>query len=571
MARRWSNFAAAAFGTCLIAQCVVFAIATRSFDPPPALGLDASPEQFSAARARAELAALLGDERPHPVGSAANKQVEARLVERLTALGLQPQVQATTGCSARWPACARVENVLARIDGATESSVLLMAHYDSVPTGPGAGDDGIGVATLIEVARVLRSAPQPHNSVVFVFTDGEEPGLFGAAAFFTDHPWAQDVQVVVNLEGAGSSGPALVVRGDPWSGAVIDTFRRVAPHALAFSVIAEVFKHMPNDDDFSVAVGAGKPGLDFATAGERNHYHTNRDTIANLNPASLQHHGDNVLPLVRALAEQDLSRGFATPVYSTPAQSIWLSYTRNTGVALAVGIAIAMGFATWRRWQGLGPFSAALGTVALTVALVAVLEWFMLALADLLAGTRVAWPANPWPWRLIIYATPILALAAMRRLVHRVGFWNTLLAAWWLWTVLLLLQTAWLPLSSHLLMPATFVAACIIVPLAYVPRLDRPNIRCGAAAFIALVAGYFMLPFAYFGEFTQGFELASVMYAPLVLLAVTLLPLLDRGHVLKSLWPASAAVVAGLIWLLWVPLYSEQPAAACELHLRRRR
>ena len=30
---------------------------------------------------------------PHPVGSVANKQIEARLVERLTALGLQPQIQ----------------------------------------------------------------------------------------------------------------------------------------------------------------------------------------------------------------------------------------------------------------------------------------------------------------------------------------------------------------------------------------------------------------------------------------------------------------------------------------------
>src|SRR5262245_8194539 len=115
MARRWFNFAAAAFGLCLIAQCVVFAVATLGFEPPAAKGLDAPAEQFSAARARAELTLLLGDERPHPVGSIANKAVKARLVERLTALGLQPQVQATTGCSTRWPGCARVENVLARI------------------------------------------------------------------------------------------------------------------------------------------------------------------------------------------------------------------------------------------------------------------------------------------------------------------------------------------------------------------------------------------------------------------------------------------------------------------------
>ncbi len=558
MARRWSNFPAAAFGACLIALSVVFALTTLGFHPPTPRGLDAPAEDFSAARAHAELAALIGDDTPHPVGSAANKNVEARLVERLTALGLRPQIQATIGCSTRWLACARVENVLARIDGATESSVLLMAHYDSVPTGPGAGDDGIGVATLIEIARILRSAPQLRNSVVFAFTDAEEPGLLGAEAFFAEHPWAQQVDTVINLEGAGSSGPSLLVRGEPWSGAVIDTFRRVAPHALAFSVSVEVFKRMPNDTDFSVAVGAGKPGLDFAIAGERNHHHTNRDTVANLNPASLQHHGDNVLPLVRSLADQDLSKGLPTYVYSTPAQSIWLSYSTTSGVALAIGVVIAMGFATWRRWQGLGPFGSALGTVALTLVLVVALEWFALALADLLSGTRVSWPANPWPWRMLIYATPVIGLAAMRRLVHRVGFWNTLLAAWWLWTLLALLLTAWLPLASHVLLPAALVASCVIVPLAYVPRLDRPDIRCAAATINALVAGFFVLPLVYLAEFTQGFALAPLMYLPLALLAVTLLPLLDRGHVLKSLSPALLSVVAGLVWVCWVPLYSTQ-------------
>ena len=159
-----------------------------------------------------------------------------------------------------------------------------------------------------------------------------------------------------------------------------------------------------------------------------------------------------------------------------------------------------MGFATWRRWQGLGHFTGALGIVALTLMLVVALESLALAFADLLCGTRVPWPANPWPWRMLIYATPVIGLAAMRRLVHRIGFWNTLLAAWWLWTLLALLLTAWLPLASHLLLPAAVLAVCVIVPLAYIPRLDRPDIRCAAAAINALIAGYFMLPLVYFAR-----------------------------------------------------------------------
>ena len=55
-----------------------------------------------------------------------------------------------------------------------------MAHYDSVPYGPGAGDDGAGVSTRLQVARILRKAPTSRNGIVFAFTDGEEPGLLGA-------------------------------------------------------------------------------------------------------------------------------------------------------------------------------------------------------------------------------------------------------------------------------------------------------------------------------------------------------------------------------------------------------
>ena len=558
MPRRASKFAAAGFVGCLLLLAVVFALTTLSLAPPAPLGLHAPENSFSAARARAELIRLLGDEAPHPVGSPANHLVESRLIARLNELGLTPQVQDTFVCSAQAPVCGHVQNVLARIDGQHKSAVLLMAHYDSVADAPGAGDDGAGVATLLEIARILHTAPRISNSIVFAFTDGEEPGMLGAEAFFSQHPWSKDVAVTINLEGSGSEGPVLLLRSGPRSGRVLDAFRSVARYPVASSFFEELFKHLPNNTDLSVSDRFGKPGLDFVFAGQRNHYHTPLDTIANLSAATLQHHGEDVLPLVRALARADLSKTTPSYVYTTLSQSVWLCYAPRTGLLISIFVVAGLGLATWRRWQGSGRFSAAFGIVALTFVFVLVLELALLELATLLASTRVAWPANPWPWRLIIYATPIVAVVLQRPLVRRVGFWNTLLAAWWSWSLLALALARFLPLASHLLLPAVVVATVVIIVLAFAHPLDRPAIRCSAAILNALVAGFFTLPLAYMAEVTQGLTAAAVMFVPLALLAVTLLPLIDRGRVKLARRLAVLTLAIGLIWAHWAPLYSEQ-------------
>ena len=558
MPRGTSKLAAAGFGLCLLLLAVEFLWSMWNFRSPDPVGSDAAPDVFSAARARAELVRLLGDESPHPSGSAANDLVRARLVERLTELGLAPQVQDTIACSGKWPVCGRVQNVLARIDGTRASTIALMAHYDSRAYAPGAGDDGAAVAALLEIARILHDAPQSANTILFVFTDGEEMGMLGAEGFFAGHRYSRDVAAVINVEGSGSSGPALLLRSGPRSGALVTAFRSVARYPVASSFSEELFKRMPNDTDLSVSSRFDKPGIDIAFAGQRNHYHTPRDTIANLSTATLQHHGDDVLPLVRVLANADLSKDAPKSVYMTLTQSVWLVYSPKTGLLIAILAVVALAFATWRRWQGLGHFTAALGIVALTIAMIIVLELVVLALADLLAGTRVSWPANPWPWRLIIYSMPIVALALQRPLVRKVGFWNTLLAAWWLWAVCALALAWYLPLASHLLLPAAAAATVVIVVLAFAHPLDRPAFRCSAAVFNALLAGFLMLPMAYMGEITQGFNAAPVMFVPLALLAVTLLPLLDRGRVKLARWIASAAAFVGIAWVHWAPLYSEQ-------------
>src|SRR5215204_2073352 len=117
---------------------------------------------------------LLMLERPHPVGSPANAEVRDYLVGQLEDLGLRPTVQEAT--SARTmegtASIARVHNIHTRIPGSSPTGhVVLVAHYDSVPRGPGAADDGAGVAAILEIARAITSGSPPRNDIDIVFTD----------------------------------------------------------------------------------------------------------------------------------------------------------------------------------------------------------------------------------------------------------------------------------------------------------------------------------------------------------------------------------------------------------------
>ena len=516
---------------------ILFAVQVLQTAPPAPLGVDADRGAFSAGRARDELTKLLGDETPHPVGSAANRAVKERLMARLTELGLKPEEQRTIGCAAESATCAQVENVLAAMPGKTADTIVLMAHYDSVPNAPGAGDDGAAVAALLEMTRIVKAGAPYRNTILLVFTDAEETGLLGAEAFFAESPAAKRVKTVINLEGSGSTGPVYLLRTGPASGELMAAFRDVAPHPVAQSFTEEIFKRMPNDTDFSVSLRAGLPGIDFAFAGERNHYHTPLDTIANLDLGTLQHHGENTLPLLRTLVDSDLAAAAPNGVYANLGKRHWLHWSPVTGIVLA---AIAVALLLIATWRVRVPPLRLLAAVALGVATLIVAAGLTLAalwLVDWLVGVRPDWPANPWPWRLALYSPPLLVVALFGPVAaRRVGPWAMLLGAWWIWTLATLAMAVYLPLAAYLFIPGALVAAAVAAAATFVARLDSP-IHASIAACVSLVAGaWFLLPLAYLMEVTQGLQLAPAIIAPLALVALILLPaaILDRRRIVLA-------------------------------------
>ena len=247
-----------------------------------------------------------------------------------------------------------------------------MAHYDSVPFAPGAGDDGAGVATLLEIARVAaQTHRKPRNSVLFAFTDGEEAGFARRRGLLlAARMGATTSQAVINLEGSGSARPVSAVAQRPTERS---RTRRVSLRgAVPGRVVVhreELFKHLPNDTDLSVSESRRETGYRFRVRRRTQPLPLSRRLDRESQPRARCSITARTCCRSCARSPTRICRiGAANYVYTTPTQSFWLAYRPQTGFAIAICIVALLGLATWRRWQGPGHFFAALGIVGLALA-----------------------------------------------------------------------------------------------------------------------------------------------------------------------------------------------------------
>ncbi|PTL74417.1 peptidase M28 [Rathayibacter caricis DSM 15933] len=75
-------------------------------------------------------------------------------------------------------------NILAETAGGDHDNVVMLgAHLDGVPEGPGINDNGSGSATLLETAVELAEAGETTNAVRFAWWGAEEVGLVGSYTY----------------------------------------------------------------------------------------------------------------------------------------------------------------------------------------------------------------------------------------------------------------------------------------------------------------------------------------------------------------------------------------------------
>ncbi|MEO8752741.1 MAG: M20/M25/M40 family metallo-hydrolase [Casimicrobiaceae bacterium] len=292
-----------AFAVALLALILIATIAASR--GPSALPDTAPADVFSAGRARQVLQRLVGEGIPHPVGSPQNAIVRDRVISEFRALGYAPVVERDLACAPDG-SCAWVENILAILPGRESGgTVILNAHYDSVPAGPGAGDDATGVAAILEVARAMRTLPQPRHPVLFLVDDGEEAGLLGAEAFVRRHR-ADDYSAALVFEARGSSGRTLMFETSRGNRALVDAYARSVPRPSTSSVYFSIYERLPNATNFTTFKREGYKGMAAAFIGDPAQYHTPLNRVENVPDGTLQHMGDTALGVTSEIAANGL-------------------------------------------------------------------------------------------------------------------------------------------------------------------------------------------------------------------------------------------------------------------------
>ena len=349
----------------LAAGFVIFYLGAVTPRPRPA---DAPPDRFSAGRAMADIRVMGAT--PHPVGSPADARVRDYLVARMASLGLHPQVQHAASFAVFGAAIegATVDDVIGVLPGRnpTAPALALMAHYDTVPGSPGAADDTTAVAAALEIVRAIKLRGAPGRDVMLVITDGEEPGLLGARAFFGENPLAAHVGYVLNMEARGGGGRAMMFETAPGDGADIALFRRTAVAPVSNALMVFAYRHLPNGTDFTVAAGHGRAGFNYAFIGRQFDYHSPSSTVQALDQGSVQHMGDEVLPTAAALAFGPLPTRAPDVVYGNLPGDFTAAYPAAFGwVVLALAaLLIAAGAVRARRRGAFGLADAARGAAA---------------------------------------------------------------------------------------------------------------------------------------------------------------------------------------------------------------
>ena len=493
-----------ALPTALVISAAVALLVMDARTPPAPLAATVSPRLFSAERASRHVNAIAS--RPHPVASAVHEAVREYIVAELRKLGLEPELQATTGIGTRGRTAARVTNVIARVAGTGRGSkaILVAAHYDGVPSGPAAGDDGAGVAAILEMLRALRTGPPIANDLIICITDGEEMGLLGASAFVNEHRWAKDVALVLDFEARGTTGRSMMFETGANNLDVIRTLRTVS-NVSATSMMVTVYRNLPNDTDLSEFARLGQPALNFAFIGGVTRYHTPFDDPAHLDAGSLQHHGQQLLALVERFGREPLPRP-ATPdavFFDLPMVGIVL-YPESWALPIAllvVIVAVSGGVRSSRdeprRWR-----SAALGAAGMIVAAAAAFfanGWLARTIVWLHATRQ--WDGEPgWAG---VYAVALalvaltIAAAAWSGSRHWAGARGAWLGALLLWCVPTMLTAVMLPGVSYLFAWPLAGAGVLAWSMCYEGRVSEANGWAGVvlalavlSPVIAMIGGY---------------------------------------------------------------------------------
>ncbi len=523
------------------------------------LPVDAPKNVFSSARAFNMLELLTKEQVPHPVDSEANRVVEQRIVRLLRDMGYQEYIQQTQIChdSERgFARCTQVRNIIVEIPGTSaDKGILLAAHYDSVPAGPGGSDAGAAVGTLLETARLLKLEKQPRNSIILLFNEGEEFGLLGARVFMEQHPLAKKLKLAINVEARGSTGKSVMFETGENSGWLVKHYANTTPAPMSSSLFYEVYKALPNDTDLTVFKEHGLQGLNFAHAQRLPHYHTPLDNIANLDKGSLQHHGDNVWGVLKIIKDQNLNDvALGNLVYSDILGLFVIKWAEPT--SLIISLLCLVIFICMSVYSNKTSFRKSISTPAklllysvLVLITTSLTAYCILFLVKFMSGYYAPWHANQLPMQLAVWiSVAVTGLIVGKWLVKKSKVTDIAHAVILFWIILSIATSIWLTGISFLfIVPAI---AGVISQIALFKRTKQNDqLRSAILIFNAGISAIMFMPVAYIVAIMVGYGLSVAIGLVLGLIIIATLPLMAIQNNHAPLFYKLAYTAAGLMVL----------------------
>ena len=312
---------------------------------------DVDAEGFSSARVVKDLEVIAQE--PHSVAHPeARDRLLNYLTERLEKLGGNPQTYVYPNITSR-KFTFDAKNLLAEFPPLKASSdttyLLMMAHHDSrypwklmedTVTALGAVDDGYGLGIILEsIHQALKYRKEWNQGIKVLFTDAEEVDLQGMkAAHQYNKEIFDNVGLILNIEARGPFGPALLFETSPGNERLVKLYADHARYPFGYSITNMVYQQMPNGTDFNI-VRDSIAGFNFSPVQDINHYHTDLDNIHNISEKTIQHYGEQIMPLMKEyltnkeyaeknyfLAEEDVIY-FSIPLLGTfhfPKNTYWL-------------------------------------------------------------------------------------------------------------------------------------------------------------------------------------------------------------------------------------------------------
>ncbi len=251
-----------------------------------------------------------------------------------------------------------LQNIIVTKKGSTYPNeyIIVCGHFDSVAAGRGANDNGSGVATILELARILKNVPTQY-SIKFINFNAEEDGLLGSKAYVNNVVNAtnpkMNIRLVLNIDMIGGissrTNNTVSCEADNYNGTTSGTKTTNDAASLTFTNLLKTYidnysggitgvlgyayssDYMPFENNSEIITGLYERPTDANGVEVTNpYYHKSTDTVANMSIPYVTKIAKGVVGAVQhfaiadtgTLAVNDVNKAKDFAVYPNPVKDV---------------------------------------------------------------------------------------------------------------------------------------------------------------------------------------------------------------------------------------------------------